>query len=186
MNISRNRRRGRPALVLGLALAIPSGSAGPVGAVPDALQVPSGHKLFLVGHAEGVQIYSCRLTGSGHGWVFVRPEATLTGDNGQLVTTHGAGPTWEARDGSTVLARRAKDAPSPVPGAIPWLLLESVSTSAGADGDRLAHTTYIQRINTTGGVAPATGCDESTAGDVASVPYTADYHFFKAAGTGAG
>lgn len=188
MNFSITTRRGRrAALALGLALLITLSWPGPASALPDDLQVPSGHKLYLVGHAKGVQVYSCRLTESGYSWASVHPEATLEGQNGKFLTSHYAGPTWEARDGSKVAARRLKDAPSPISGAIPWLLLESVSTSAGPDGgERLVHTTYIQRINTTGGAAPATACDAFSVGDVASVAYTADYHFFKATGAGAG
>ena len=48
-------------------------------------------------------------------------------------------------------------------------------------GIRLTVTTYIQRVNTTGGLAPTSGCDASTVGTVAKVPYTADYYFYKAA-----
>ena len=68
--------------------------------------------------------------------------------------------------------------------AIPWLLLSAASTAAGPDGDRLVHTTYIQRIATTGGLAPpAAECTAATAGTVAEVPYTADYYFWKHTGT---
>jgi hypothetical protein len=44
----------------------------------------------------------------------------------------------------------------------------------------LARTTFIQRLNTRGGSAPADGC--STAADVGSqtlVPYSADYYFYR-------
>jgi len=64
--------------------------------------------------------------------------------------------------------------------AIPWLLLSAASTAAGPDGDRLVATTYVQRIATTGGLAPpAADCNATTAGTVAEVAYTADYHFWK-------
>ena len=67
------------------------------------------------------------------------------------------------------------------PSAIPWLLLRTVSTTPGPDGgDRLTHTTYIQRVNTTGGLAPASGCDAAALGAASNVPYTADYYFYKA------
>ncbi len=64
--------------------------------------------------------------------------------------------------------------------AIPWLLRSAASTAAGPDGDRLVATTYVQRIATTGGLAPpAADCNATTAGTVAEVAYTADYHFWK-------
>ena len=47
-----------------------------------------------------------------------------------------------------------------------------------ADGT-LSGTTFIQRLNTTGGTAPASGCDAE--GATAPVFYTADYYFWKAA-----
>jgi len=163
-----------------LAQAAFAGPAAPE--VPVDIQVPSGHKVFLVGHAEGVQIYSCTVTGGAYSWTPVAPRANLYGDNGKLIATHFAGPKWQASDGSLVAAVR--DAP-PVTmdgTAIPWLRLVAASTSVGDDGDRLTHTAYIQRVATTGGLAPAAGtCNAATAGDVEEIPYTADYYFWKKA-----
>jgi hypothetical protein len=64
--------------------------------------------------------------------------------------------------------------------AVDWLRLKVTSATAGPDGDRLTATTYIQRIHTVGGIAPA------AAGSVAEqreIPYSADYVFFKATGS---
>ena len=155
--------------------------AGPVPpSVPDKIAVQAGHKLYLVAHAVGVQIYSCNATADGFAWGLVAPRANLYGDNGKLIATHSGGPTWQARDGSTVVGSvvaRVK-----VPGTIDLLLL-SADSSAGADGDRFAGTTFIQRIATTGGVAPAAAdCNLATVGTREEIPYTADYAFWKAAG----
>jgi hypothetical protein len=147
--------------------------------VPGSIEVPDGNKVFLVGHAVGVQIYSC----NGAVWGFVAPRANLYDDRGKLIITHFGGPTWQARDGSKVVGRL--DAPPVIVDstAIPWLRLVSASTAAGPDGDRLVATTYIQRIATTGGLAPpAAECNATTAGTVAEVPYTADYYFWKRTG----
>ncbi|MBM3768961.1 MAG: DUF3455 domain-containing protein [Acidobacteria bacterium] len=43
----------------------------------------------------------------------------------------------------------------------------------------LSKTTFIQRVNTAGGVAPTTACTD--AGAIAFVPYTTDYIFYRAA-----
>jgi hypothetical protein len=151
-------------------------------AVPGAIQAPDGNKLFLVGHAVGVQIYACVTTPSDYRWVFVAPRANLYDDNGKLFATHFAGPTWQAKDGSHVIGR-VEDRATVDPTAIPWLLLSAVSTAPGSDGDRLVRTTYIQRISTTGGLAPAAAdCNADTAGTSEEVPYTADYYFWKAVG----
>ena len=141
--------------------------------------MPVGHKVFLVGHATGVQIYRCTITGDSYAWSFVAPRAKLYDNQGKLLMTHYGGPTWEARDGSTVKAARV-DGVTVDPDAIPWLLLQAIPQPAGSDGDRLTGTTYIQRLNTTGGVAPAASeCSADTLGDVVEVPYTADYYFWK-------
>ena len=157
--------------------AVPAAAiAGPAAPpVPGDIAVPEGHKPYLVAHAEGVQIYTCE----GSAWKLLAPRATLTAENGNVIGSHYGGPTWEARDGSTVVGKRDAGVPG-APGAVDWLRLKATSTAAGADGDRLAGTTYIQRIHTVGGVAPAGAC---AAGASAEVPYTADYVFFKATGS---
>ena len=152
--------------------------------VPSEIRVRDGNKLFLVGHAVGVQIYACDATVSGFRWAFVAPRADLYDDKGKLVGTHFGGPTWRAIDGSSVVGRRV-DGVTIDSTAIPWLLLSAASTAVAPDGDRLAGTTFIQRIATTGGLAPpAADCNETTAATEAEVPYTADYYFWKASGRG--
>jgi hypothetical protein len=170
------------ALATSLAGVAHAGPAAP--AVPTEIVVPEGHKPFLIGHAVGVQIHTCAATSSGYRWAFAGPRAELYGDNGKLLTTHFSGPSWQATDGSLVKAALDGNGSKTVdPTAIPWLRLRFTSRSAGADGDRLAATTYIQRIQTTGGLAPAPeACDADAVGDVAEVPYTAVYVFWKATG----
>lgn len=171
--------RGRVRLcALVATLALSGLMAGHAGAdrilppeVPTDLVVPAGNKVFLVAHAVGTQNYTC----TGGAWGPAVPDAQLFGNNGHQIGTHYAGPTWEFLDGSTAVATRM--AAAPVPGAIPWLLLRVVSTTTGPDGDRFTSTTYIQRVNTTGGTAPAGSC---TDGATANVPYTADYYFYRA------
>ena len=71
--------------------------------------------------------------------------------------------------------------PPPAPQtAIQWLLIQKVSTETGPDGgDRLTGTTYIQRVDTIGGLAPAGAC---VTGSTANVPYSTDYYFYRAIG----
>ena len=159
-------------LVAQVALAGP-----PSPAVPPEIRVDEGNKVFLVGHAVGVQIYTC----NGSTWSSAVPRANLYGDNGKLIITHFRGPTWQAKDGSqavgTVVNKVNVDRT-----AIDWVLL-STTTTPGPDGDRLVDTTFIQRIHTAGGhTPPAADCNASTAGTVDEVPYTADYFFWKHTG----
>ena len=90
------------------------------------------------------------------------------------MATHGRGPRWTSTDGSVVTARSGR-ADSPQPGAIPWLLLKEFSTSGPGVFSDVA---FVQRVNTAGGVAPATGCDASTVDTNVRVPYSADYYFY--------
>jgi len=132
------------------------------------------NKVFLIAHATGVQIYTC----NGSVWSSAVPRANLYGDNGQLIIHHFAGPSWQAKDGSTAVGTPLK-AVTPDTSAIPWVLL-STTTTPGPDGDRLVDTTFIQRIHTVGGVTPpAADCNAAAAGKVVEVPYTADYVFWK-------
>jgi predicted lipoprotein with Yx(FWY)xxD motif len=146
--------------------------------VPSAIEVPDGNKVFLVGHAVGVQTYSC----NGMVWGFVAPRANLYDDSGRIIIAHFGGPTWQATDGSKVVGRAEANI-SVDATAIPWLRLAAVSSAAGTAGDLLVYTTYVQRIATTGGLAPpAADCNAARAGTVTDVPYTADYYFWKQAG----
>jgi hypothetical protein len=173
-------------ILVALAVAVPGiATAGPAEPdTPAAIVVPEGHKPFLVGHAIGVQIHECIAAPTGHRWRFLGPRADLYGDNGNLLATHFTGPSWQAKDGSKITATLDGTGTATVdPTAIPWLRLRVTSQTAGADGDRLLATTFIQRITTTGGLAPAPeACGPETAGLVAEIPYTADYVFWKATG----
>ena len=118
----------------------------------------------------GVQIYDCKDPGTGPAWVFRAPQATLTDRRGAFAGTHYAGPTWESKDGSKVVGTRLAGA-TVDPTAIPWLLLGAASH---AGSGRMEEVTYVQRVRTSGGLAPAGPC---AVGDVAEVPYTATYCF---------
>ena len=169
------------AAALPLASAAMAGPAAP--AVPGDIAVTGDHKPYLIAHAEGVQIYACYSVADGYAWRLLAPRATLTGENDKVIGSHYGGPKWEARDGSIVAA--ARDAGASVDAtAVDWLRLKVTSATAGSDGDRLTATTYIQRIHTVGGVAPAAaGCDADSIAEQREIPYSADYVFFKATGS---
>src|SRR5262245_38513052 len=135
------------------------------------LQVPAGNKVVFHVYAEGVQIYRW----NGANWTFVAPEAVLFAnyeDDG-AVGIHYAGPTWESVSGSKVVGMVLERC-TPDPDAIPWLLLEAVFNEGPGIFRRV---TYIQRVNTVGGNAPTDPGDFP--GEVARVPYTAEYFFYK-------
>lgn len=160
-----------------LAAAVVAGSGGSAAALskaPPALDPPAGNVLSAVFAAKGVQIYQC----TAGAWAFVEPAASLTGRSwrpaGRHDVIHFRGPSWQStEDGSLVEARAVAN--SPVPGSIPELLLQA--TRNRGDGV-FGSTTYIQRLATKGGVAPAGACVDGT---VTAIPYSAEYRFFSPA-----
>jgi hypothetical protein len=141
------------------------------------LAVPAGNRLAFHYDAVGVQIYDCKANATGASWVFRAPEATLYGKHGKVEGKHYVGPTWESKDGSTVVGSKLA-AFTADPASIPELLLGAVSHTG--DG-RMSEVTYIQRLDTVGGIAPKTGCDATLVGASARVDYTATYYFYEAA-----
>jgi len=198
------RLRAASIVALGLALTILLPHAAhaddivpPI--VPDRIQVLAPNEVFLIGHAAGSQNYVCVPSGTGVDWSLFTPEATLFNDSIQQVTTHffSVNPnpddrgairaTWESsKDSSAVwaaatgVATFATDPAFVRPDAVAWVRLAAVGVEPGpTGGDRLSRTTFIQRINTVGGLPPATGCTQATdLGKRAFIPYTADYVFY--------
>jgi hypothetical protein len=140
------------------------------------------------------------------------PEATLSNEDGKQLITHffspnpdehnnnpalfAVGPiraTWQhSKDGSSVWAQvkstngvpdASTDARFVAKDAVAWLKLTAVGGQNGLQGgDTLTNVTFVQRLNTAGGLAPATGCSTlDDVGHLAFVPYTADYFFYQAA-----
>jgi hypothetical protein len=129
-------------------------------------------------HATGVQIYECqpsRQNAAQFEWTFVGPEARLTSNGGRAVARHYAGPTWEAKDGSRVVAEPVASSLSPNPNSIPLLLLRARGTSGKGLFSRVQ---FIQRLNTKGGSLFASGCRKDQAGQQLRAAYTADYLFY--------
>jgi hypothetical protein len=146
--------------------------------VPAALQVPSGNKVSFHVYAVGVQIYTAAVSPTDPTkfvWTFKAPEAVLFDSDGDVVGIHYAGPTWESDSGSKVVGARLAGATVDAT-AIPWLLLKAKTTEGPGILER---TTYIQRVNTAGGLTQATA--PTQAGQEARVPYAAEYYFYREA-----
>jgi hypothetical protein len=140
------------------------------------LAVPEGNRLAFYNDALGVQIYSCQAVAAGFAFTFVAPEASLF-DHGKVVIKHFGGPTWQSiADGSSVVATKIADFTDD-PKSIAELLLQASSHEGKGI---MADVTYIQRLETVGGLAPTEGCDASHVGVTARVPYSATYFFYRA------
>jgi len=156
------------------------------GAATAALTPDGGFPANVILHAagSGTQDYTCEAqagdAGTTYAWVFVGPEANLDDCNQTLVGHHfaseagAAAPEWQTLDNSFVIAKKLA-AFTDDAGSVPWLLLQE--TSNGGTGT-IAKTLYVQRLYTSGGIAPMTGCDQNSVNTTQKVAYTADYYFY--------
>jgi hypothetical protein len=163
--------------LLFVMLVAPAGAAAGGGRSPDLgdcqnlLQVAADQKVAFHVYAEGVQIYLW----TGASWAFVGPEAVLFADaeGHGVVGIHYAGPTWQSVSGGKVVGAVLERC-TPDPDAIPWLLLQALAPEGPGI---LQRTTFIQRLNTVGGLAPSDPGDFP--GEQVRVPYTAEYFFYR-------
>ena len=166
-------------MLLGRILLLPLLAMGQGTAAKDSTLPPADAVLVATAEGRGVQIYRCLAQpGGGLLWIFDTPEATLfqPGTDQQL-GTHAAGPTWTWTDGSSIMGKVLAKQPSPVPGAIPWLLLETHTAGSSPTG-QLSTVTLVRRSNTQAGTPPQPVCDASAAGTMLRVPYQATYTFY--------
>jgi len=168
-------RRVALGLVLCVLVARVAADPGNDNRAPDLddypkLKVDEGNKVHFWAYAEGVQIYKW----TGTAWAFVAPEAVLYDADGNVVGIHYIGPTWESNSGSYVVGTVLERA-TPDPDAIPWLKLQAVASDGPGIFDG---TTFIQRLYTVGGKAPAAA--GAFKDQVVRVPYTAEYFFYRA------
>lgn len=149
--------------------------------IPGVLEVSA--KFSYAAYATGVQIYQVKQSAtdpSSYSWVNIAPSATLYEDPAYTkeIGTHFGGPSWQFTKGrykdEKVVAKKLKDVIVDAT-AVPWLLLQAVDSLSSA-GNKIA---YIQRVCTTGGLAPSMPANESNVGQVVNVPYTATYLFYE-------
>jgi hypothetical protein len=124
--------------------------------------------------------YECRAKAGMAGayeWVFVGPDAKLMDRKGmQIGRYYGPPATWENKDGSKVTATQVAVAPAGASNIPLQLVKAHPAMGMGA----MQGVSYIQRVATQGGVAPAMPCDASSMGKKQVVKYQADYIFWRA------
>jgi len=150
--------------------------------LPAAVQVPAGNKVALETVGAGDITYQCSAKKDMAGqfeWVFVGPDAKLMDRSGKQVGKYYGPPaTWEAMDGSKLTAVQIAVAPNTaMAGSIP---LQLVKGNPAMGSGAMQGVTYIQRVDTRGGVAPAAPCTAGNLGAKQFVKYQADYIFYKA------
>lgn len=148
--------------------------------LPATVQVPAGNKVAMETVGVGDITYQCSPKKDMAGqfeWVFVGPDAKLNDRSGKQVGKYYGPPaTWESMDGSKLTATQVAVAPNGT-GNIPTQL---VKANPAMGSGAMSGVTYIQRVDTKGGVAPAMACAATNAGSKQVVQYQADYIFYKA------
>ena len=145
---------------------------------------PQTDVLKLMVYATGVQMYNFVLDEKTQKYVLdvskSTPKAMLFDKTGKQIGTHGKGPYWE----SSLDNSRVEGNPDPElikksssPNSIPWLLLETKKQDKAGYGI-FSNITKIQRVETSGGVAPKNANVLYFPDKVVSVPYTAVYYFY--------
>ena len=140
----------------------------------EAIRVPAGHSVELETTGVGVLNYECRATG----WTLTGPKADLIDRTGKNVGSYSGPPaTWTHVDGSSVVGTQVTV--SPMVGATNIPLQLSKGTS-GTNAGVLQNISYIQRIDTKGGQDFSKACTQADIGDKLTLPFQADYIFWRA------
>ncbi len=145
--------------------------------LPEPVRVPSGNVVKLETLGTGEITYECREKADAAGafeWAFVAPVATLWDMQKKSVGKYYGGPTWEATDGSKITGKQVAVAPASA-GNIP---LQLVKADPAMGSGAMTGVTYIQRLETKGGVAPSTACNTTAKGTKQQVGYQAKYVFY--------
>jgi hypothetical protein len=173
--------RIKPAFsVLAACCMLGAASAHGQSALPEAVKVPDGHRVMLETVGVGEITYECRDKANSPGqteWFFVGPKAVLNDRAGKPVGDYFGPPaTWQAKDGSKVTGTQLAVAPA-AKGDIPYQL---VKANPAEGKGAMQGVSYIQRLATRGGVAPAMDCTAQNKGTQQVVKYQADYVFWSA------
>lgn len=170
-------KRQRTTLIAIALLALSAASCSNVATEKPKSSVTEYGAFELIG--KGVQIYECKPKTDDptkSAWTFKEPKADLFDSQNRKVGTHYAGPTWESdADHSKVVAARLTGGPAPDPAKdIDWLFLARKTTEGNG---MFSQVKSLQRVNTSGGKAPAAACDPNNK-EPLQVPYTATYYFY--------
>jgi len=163
-----------------LALPAIAAISEPAGLAP-ALRVSLDEEPAFVLSGNGVQVYQCRLGLSvpdSYVWSFVAPDATLY--EGSRTAARLATPNLvESTSDRSSVSGFVRSMQPAGGNNLPWTTMRAPLGDTG----QFAGVTSIQRVNTNGGMAPATGCNADNVGNEARVAYNADYYFYKRRGT---
>lgn len=163
-------------MLQGIATSCFAGQLNANAEIPPQIRPPAGSTAVLTTHAEGYQIYQCGLGKGGYAWLLQAPDAKLLDNRGQVVGNHYSGPIWEYKEGSRIVGQIINKIDVDPDSSISWLLVKVIAHKGqGA----FSNVSYINRINTNGGLPPRDGCDANHPGSEKRIAYTADYVFYE-------
>lgn len=148
--------------------------------LPALIQVATGNTLVLETKANGTIKYQCSKEKdplTTYKWTMTGPTAELMNAEGDKVGDYSGPPArWAHKDGSFVTGSQVAVSPNGSKNIPMQLVKADVSGGLGA----LTAISYVQRVNTKGGVAPSKKCSAENEGGQAEVKYSAEYRFWKA------
>ncbi len=151
--------------------------------LPEAIRVPDGFQPVLEATSKGTLLYECQAVKRApyeYEWLVRNASVDLTDTYGRsIMHKSGARANWVHADGSSVMAREFLEVPN---GSDNLPLQRYVAQSSGVPG-ALNNVAYVQRLRTVGGWISSTPCTSAQLGMRMTVPYEADYIFWRAKGT---
>ena len=149
--------------------------------LPEAIRVPAGNKAVLEARGKGNLLYECQAVKRApfeYAWLLQNTSLQLEDSYGRTIVYYpGARARWVHSDGSQVLARKLAE----YPGDRQNLPLQRANAESLSVPGALENISYVQNLRTFGGIVTATACTSSGLGMRVSVPYEADYVFWRAA-----
>lgn len=149
-------------------------------ALPGDIRVPAGHQAVLEARGIGELQYECQATSRApwqYAWLPRDRSIELRDTSNSSITLARSARSWVHRDGSELAVREFVE----VDNGSPNLPLQRARVEPSTLSGALHNISYIQRIRTVGGVPSTRNCSAAELGMRVSVPYEADYVFWRQA-----
>ncbi|MDO9359888.1 MAG: DUF3455 domain-containing protein [Polaromonas sp.] len=147
--------------------------------LPADVRVPAGHQAVLEARASGELQYECQAIKRApfeYAWLPRDRSIELRDGSNSAIVLSRSGRSWVHRDGSQLAVREFVEVDNG-PHSLPFQRARvEPSTLSGA----LHNISYIQRINTVGGLPSVRNCSSAELGMRVQVPYEAEYVFWRA------
>lgn len=148
--------------------------------LPADVRVPAGHLAVLEARGVGQLQYECQATSRtpwAYAWLPRDRSIELRDSSNQSIVLARSARSWVHRDGSELAVREFVD----VDNGSANLPLQRARVEASSAPGALQNISYIQRIRTIGGLPSVRNCSAAELGMRVSVPYEADYVFWRPA-----